>query len=399
MRYGWSAVVATTLAVATACSGGSEPERTAPVSAPPAPALFDTALEALVDSGRVDLSPTGNRVITGPGSLLDTSPLEVQLDGTPRWVLPAGQSSWLVVLDDGSSVMVDVADDGNLVAADTNIAAIPGDIPPLATSTGVTSYADTYGLFADPLPDTRVVVADDALVALAAPTDRYAHAVLGDALEASAIAVTTAEDGSTVLVELEEPDVFEAVSPMIADVDANGTSEVVATVSNGDVGARLVAYSLEDGSVVAESEAIGLGNRWRNLLAVAPVGPNGEIEVIDIQTPHIGGILQYFRANGDQLELVASARTFSTHTIGSRNLDLGIVTDADGNGQLDVVVPTQGMDQLVAITRDDAAEGGTREVGRVDLSGTLVTNLAAAENDSGVSYAAGTSDGTLTVWP
>ncbi len=363
------------------------------------PAQFDAVFDTFVDFSRVDLAPTGNRVINGPGALLETLPLEVQLDRNPQWVLPLTPSSWLVVLDDGSNVVIDVAGDGTVVLAETNFQADPTGSPPLATSTAVASYSDAFDLFADPLPDSRVVATENALVVLSGPSDRYAHAVLGDAVEATAIEVATAASGSSTLVRLDDPNVFEAISPMIADVDDDGTDEVVATVSNADVGARLVAYSLADGSVVAETDAIGLGNRWRNVLAVAPVGPGGETEVIDIQTPHIGGILQYFRSDGNRLELVASAATYSTHSIGSRNLDLGIVTDADGDGRLDVVAPTQRMDELVVVSRDDAADGGTREVGRVDLGGVLSTNLAAGQSRDGVRYAVGIDGGTVLIWP
>ena len=305
------------------------------------------------------------------------------------------------MLDDGSSVAIQVEDDGSTFVEQTTIelTADATDRPPLAMMTGLGSFEDFHDLFTDPLPDTRIVATDDALVALSGPTDRYAHGVLGDDVEASAIEMTTASDESRVLVELGAPDVFEAVSPMIADVDDDGIDEVVVTVSNGDSGARVVAYSLTDGSIVAETDPIGQGNRWRNLLAVAPIGPDGDTEIIDVRTPHIGGTLQFFRVEGSRMELVASAGTYSTHTIGSRNLDLGIVSDANGDGRLDVVLPTRDMTELAVVTRDDAAEGGTREVGRVELGGKLVTNLAAGEGPDGVGYAVGLDGGVVLIWP
>ena len=216
-----------------------------------------------------------------------------------------------------------------------------------------------------------------------------------------------------VLVTLAAPDVFEAVSPLLADVDGDGVVEVVATVANGNTGARVVAYSLADGAVVAETPAIGRGNRWRNQLAIAPVGPGGEVELIDVQTPHIGGIVQFFRfvpgAGGDpgRFERGGADSTFSTHSIGSRNLDLGIVTDADGDGRLDVVVPSQDQSTLHVLTRTDdssataTTEGGVERLFSVDLGARLSSNLAARSvgDDGAVSYAAGTVDGRVIIWP
>lgn len=364
----------------------------------PASREFDEAHRALTRAGRVDVNASGNRIVMGEGSLLDSEPVEVRLDGSPRWLVPAGASSWLAVLDDGSGVMIEVGDDREVSVERTD-----GDVdperPPLASASGVAGFEDFHDLVADPLPDTRVVATDSVLVALAAPTDRYRHAVLGDDLEASAIHVVTPSVPSVRLVELDEPDVFEAVSPMLADVNDDGADDVVVTVSNGDVGARIVAYSLDDGSVIAETEPIGLGNRWRNLLAVGPIGPAGETEIVDVRTPHIGGTLEFFRVEGDRMQLVASAQTYSTHTIGSRNLDLGIVSDADGDGRLDVVVPIQDLSELAVVTRDDEADGGTREVGRIDLGGRLATNLSADTSATGVRYAIGLESGTVLIWP
>ena len=86
--------------------------------------------------------------------------------------------------------------------------------------------------------------------------------------------------------------------------------------------------------------------------------------------------------------------------IGSRNLDLGIVTDADGDGRLDVLLRSQERDELAVVTRDDCAENGLREIARVALGSTLTTNVSAVRHgDDGIAYAVGTDDGRVVVWP
>jgi len=408
------------VAVAAACSGGSDdaptsniadaPSVTVAASQTTSPPIEPVAssIEPLLDqpaaSGRVDLQPTGNRVIEGRGAIASSTPRTVELPGgrTARWLVPTGRHTWVAVLDDGSTIELTIGEQSAVTATTSapNGSYDPSAGPPFLVDGTLVDESTGRDLFTDPLPDTRVVTDGQRLVALAAPTDRYGHAVLGDAIEASAVEVVTADGTNSTPITVDEPDVIEAVSPMLADVDGDGSLDVVLTLSNSKTGARLAAYAL-DGTPIAETEPIGTGNRWRNLLAAAPTGPNGEVELIDVRTPHIGGTLQFFRDDGTgTLQLVAAASGYSTHVIGSRNLDLGIVTDADGDGRLDVLLPSQERDALAVVTRDDGAENGLREIARVALGSVLTTNVSAVPHgDNGIAYAVGTDDGRVVVWP
>ncbi|MFT6293336.1 MAG: hypothetical protein ACJAR2_003962 [Ilumatobacter sp.] len=355
-------------------------------------------IATLTTAGRVDLQPTGNRVIEGAGTLTTPpSTLELPNDAVAQWILPAGNNTWIAVLDDGTALEVD----GSAVPIRTQtVERSPPTVgAPISSNGQLESSGLGRELFSDPIPDARIVTDGSRLVALSGPTDRYPHGVLGDELEGSAIEVRV-DNALSTPITLRAPDVFEALSAMLADVDDDGELDIVVTISNGTTGARVAAFDF-DGALLAETDPIGRGNRWRNLLAVAPIGPDGTTEVIDIQTPHIGGILQFFRFDGhDKLERVAFTEPYSTHSIGSRNLDLGIVSDADGDGQLDVVLPTQDRQILAVVTRDDATPSGTREIFRFPLDATLTTNISAQQASSGaVGYALGTSDGRIIVWP
>lgn len=407
-------------ATAATCSGGSDSDPAATI--PDAPSVTVTDREAtatptapaasglglLLDQqaniGRVDLQPTGNRVIEGRGAIGSSMPVTVELPTgrSARWLIPTDRHTWSAVLDDGSTIELTI--EGRSAVTATTSAPVgthdPSAGPPFLLDGRLADESTGRDLFTDPLPDTRVVTDGRQLVALAAPTDRYGHGVLGDAIEASSVEVVSDDGSSTTPISVEEPDVIEGVSPLLADVDEDGALDVVLTLSNSETGARLAAYAF-DGTPIAETAPIGTGSRWRNLLAIAPTGPNGEVEIIDIRTPHIGGTLQFFRNDGDgTLELVASASGYSTHVIGSRNLDLGIVTDADGDGRLDVLLPSQSRDALAVVTRDDNAEDGASEIGRVALGADLTTNVSALPHgDDGVAYAVGTADGRVIVWP
>jgi len=371
---------------------------------PPLGSDFDPLLDQRAAIGRVDLQPTGNRVIEGRGAIGSSVPLTVELpaERSAVWLVPTDQGTWIAVLDDGSTIEV-ALDDRSAITATTSSQRgtyDPGAGPPFLADGMLVVESTGRDLFADPLPDTRVITDGRRLIALAAPTDRYDHGVLGDAIEASAVEVVSDDGTSTTPITIADPDVIEAVSPMLGDVDGDGSLDVVLTVSNAETGARLAAYTL-DGTPIADTAPVGTGNRWRNLLAIAPTGPNSEVEVIDIRTPHIGGTLQFFRDDGEGgLQLVAAASGYSTHVIGSRNLDLGIVTDADGDGQLDVLLPSQERDALAVVTRDDDVENGAVEVERVPLGAGLTTNVSAlSDGDDGVAYAVGTGDGRIIVWP
>ncbi|MDH5422837.1 MAG: hypothetical protein OEY55_13620, partial [Acidimicrobiia bacterium] len=148
--------------------------------------------------------------------------------------------------------------------------------------------------------------------------------------------------------------------------------------------------------VVAESDPIGQGGRWRHQIAVAPFGPEGEIELVAVRTPHIRGVVEYFSMRSGRLVLVASLEGYSSHTIRSRNLDMAVAFDADGDGQVELVVPNQRKDELAVLKRvgDDV-----EVVTTLPLGGVLSSNLmAVAAADGSVILTAVTSDGRLLIW-
>jgi len=388
---------------------GSTVPATAPTDIgtnPPDPALADIVdlLATAQHSGRADVQPTGNRVASGAGAFAAVAHEARALprDRTAVWLLPTGSTSWYAVLDDGSAIEVTTTGGPELSFEQRAPSGTHDvdDAPPIVVDGTLVGAATLRSGFSDPLPDTRVVTDGSSLVALAGPTKRYPHGVLGDDTEASSVEIVRADGSPTRPIQVDARDVIEAVSPILADVNGDGELDIVVTVSNADVGARIVALSV-DGDVIAESDPIGRGNRWLNLMAIAPIGPDGEVEIVAVRTPHIGGVLEFFRYDGsERLDRVATADGYSTHVIGSRNLDLGIVTDADGNGTLDVLLPTRSRDVLAIITRASAEASGTREVSRLRLSGELTTNVSAAgDRATGVSYAVGTSDGRIVAWP
>ena len=66
-------------------------------------------------------------------------------------------------------------------------------------------------------------------------------------------------------------------------------------------------------------------------------------------TPHIGGVVEFYHLEGNALLIYASISGFTSHTIGSRNLDRGAAGDFDGDGQVELLLPNQALTELGAL--------------------------------------------------
>ena len=141
--------------------------------------------------------------------------------------------------------------------------------------------------------------------------------------------------------------------------------------------------------------AVGRGNRWRHQIAVAPFGPNGELELAEVLTPHIGGIAGFYRMDGDPLNLVAQQDGVTSHSVVSRNLDMGLAGDLDGDGQPELVVFGQPFREVVALR---LTPDGVAVAWRATVGGKAVTNSASVESGAGISLGVGRDDGVLRIW-
>jgi hypothetical protein len=179
------------------------------------------------------------------------------------------------------------------------------------------------------LPDARPLQVDlDArgdgghLVLLAGPdSQRYTHGVLGDGVEATR--VLWLERHSMELLRelvLRAPHVLEDIAPRAVALGRGGSA--LLTVRAGPQGGQLGLVAADPAHArhlrwAALGEPLGTPHRW-----MAPT-TDGQ-RVVAVHTPHIGGVLHEYRAEGQRLVGRAVARNVSTHRIGSRELDLAV---------------------------------------------------------------------------
>ncbi|KAA3649741.1 MAG: hypothetical protein DWQ11_18290 [Proteobacteria bacterium] len=191
-----------------------------------------------------------------------------------------------------------------------------------------TAPADTPAVRPDQLPHSRVALGRGPIRAawLAAPTDRYAHAVLGDGLEAAQLRIDSA-DGHTHVATLPATRVFEDLVPRLVALAGAGDDAVMVVESDAAAGAALTLWRVEGAGLVrhAASDFIGQPNRWLNPLGAGDFDGDGQLDLAAVVTPHLGGVLTLYHIAPPRLTPFARTGDVSTHRLGSTALGLGQV--------------------------------------------------------------------------
>jgi hypothetical protein len=248
------------------------------------------------------------------------------------------------------------------------------------------------------LPDARILLDEnDRLLLLTDPTEKYNHGVLGDNLEAASITLIETQPTIQVasVIAMPENEVIEGISPIWVDISGDNLREIIVTVSDLDQGAGIVIFS-ETGERLAEGPKMGRAYRWRHQIGYARLGPDGEKELAVVRTPHIGGVVEYYKYVDGTLSVVAEFPGITSHTIGSRNLDMAAAGDFDGDGVNELLLPNPDLTELIAVRRTRV---GAELVWRLPIDGVMSTNLSGvALPDGKMAIAVGRSDGVLTLW-
>lgn len=180
------------------------------------------------------------------------------------------------------------------------------------------------------------------------PTKRYDHAILGDDVEWGGLRLVTTS-GRRLTITLPETRVFEDLAPRLADIDADGTPEVVVVETDIARGARLAVY--DELGFVAATPYIGRTHRWLSPVGVADLDGDGQVEIAYIDRPHLSKTLRIWRfGSGPDLLHVADLAGVTNHKIGWDYI-IGGLRDCD-NG-IEMLVADANWKSIQAITFDE----------------------------------------------
>ena len=386
---------------------------------------------------QTNLQADGNRVVVGQGNIPELAPLDIPLKGLPAWITAVPVENgmlWAVVLEDGQ-VQAFTVQNGQVEAADITPAQIPAGMPPLLSfvdgqaeivlpdgdfspqthpifinEARDMAYIDSAGnliieqgdetvtLPVNAQPDARLLLDENGRLLLNTdPTDEYGHGIMGDALEAGSVTLVATQPEPEIIrvIPASTGYVFEGIAPIWADLNGDGTREIIVTRSNATEGAQIVLLD-EMGELLATGPAIGQGGRWRHQLSVAPFGPDGELELVDVLTPHIGGPTEFYQWQDTQLVVVAGIPGNTSHVIRSRNLDMNATGQFDSSGVMTIILPTQARDALNGVQH---TSNGAEFAWTLPLTGNLVTNIAAASLENGrLAIGVGQENNSLRIW-
>lgn len=169
-------------------------------------------------------------------------------------------------------------------------------------------------------------LADIVAAEYAAPTTRYAHGVLGDAIEYGALVITHKDAGTTKKIKITLPTdhVFEDIAPRLADVTGDGSPEVVVVETDAGQGAALAVYNQH--GKLTETPHIGSRNRWLAPIGIADFNGDGDIDIAYVDRPHLAKTLRVWSYKNNTLTQIANTTGVTNHRIGEDFISGGVRT-------------------------------------------------------------------------
>jgi hypothetical protein len=250
------------------------------------------------------------------------------------------------------------------------------------------------------LPDGHIAVGhrDVARAWLAEPTTRYDHGILGDNIEAGSLVIET-RDGNRHTVRLNSDAVFEDLEPRIADLDRDGHDEIIVVKTYLKRGSSLAVIAEHKGryEVVAETPPLGAPHRWLNPAGIGDFNGDGKTDIALVRQPHVIGELELWSWSGGALRKTAGLADTANHIAGTRALHMSVAADFDGDGILDLALPSfdRSRLRLIAFAPKDSKP---REIANVALPAKAVSNIGLVAIEGGPpALAVGLDDGSLVL--
>jgi hypothetical protein len=244
------------------------------------------------------------------------------------------------------------------------------------------------------VPDGRIAIGtrDIARAWFAEPTDAYDHAVFGDKVEASALVIER-RDGRRETVKLNGDAVFEDLEPRLADLDGDGHDEVVVVKSYLKRGSALAVIAERKGKyeIVAETPPLGEPHQWLNPAGIGDFNGDGKVDIALVRQPHVVGALELWSWIGGSLRKTTELADAANHVAGTAAQQMSAAVDFDGDGVLDLAVPSLDRTRLRLVSFMPA-----HEIASVALPEKAATNLGLiAIANSPPAIVIGLADGSL----
>ena len=174
-------------------------------------------------------------------------------------------------------------------------------------------------------PDTQGAIArawfDD-------PVTRYRHFVLGRQHEPETLWVDAPGNRGLCghALTLDADHVFEDVAPRLADLDGDGTNEVIVARSHRRLGAQLAVYRWTEGALTlaAATPYIGRAHRWLAIIGAADLDGDGAMEIAYVDRPHLARTLRVWRHAEGTLTELAAATGLTNHRIGEDHISAAL---------------------------------------------------------------------------
>lgn len=173
-------------------------------------------------------------------------------------------------------------------------------------------------------------------------TDRYDHAVLGDALEWGGMRITG--PAGVVQVTLQPSRVFEDVEARVLDLDGDGADEVLVVETDIARGASLAVYDAK--GWVTATPFIGQTHRWLAPLGVGDLDGDGLPEIGYVDRPHLAKELVIIQYKGGKLREVARIAGLTNHRIGDKTIAGGMRNCGQGG---EAVLANANWSQVMAV--------------------------------------------------
>ncbi|MGH1466310.1 MAG: FG-GAP repeat domain-containing protein [Cognatishimia sp.] len=189
------------------------------------------------------------------------------------------------------------------------------------------------------------------------PTTRYAHGVLGDAIEWGTLELRLS-NGARRRIILPESRVFEDLAPRLIDVDGDNAPEAIVVESSQTAGARLAIYGAA--GLLAATPFIGQRNRWLAPIGAADLDGDGLIEIAYVDRPHLAKTLRVWRFQNNALTQIATHNNLTNHRIGQDFITGGIRDCGQGP---EMVVVSGDWSQILAVHLNKQGQTATTALG------------------------------------